>query len=262
MIICGKEEAVIQSRGIHFREGQDEKITFPKVAVGVFSRHLFNELVSKYPCKEIGYMHMANFEKNVYVLKYNNHDIVLFMAGVSAPHISGDLEELSYHGVKTFIIFGNCGVLDKTIPDCGIIIPTMAYREEGTSYHYVMPSETIDLSDKYKDIFKTILKEYDFDYREGPTWTTDAFYRETRDKVNYFKEKGCLCVEMEASAIAAVCQVKNLDYFTFYYAGDNLDSVVWDKRSLNGALELDKKKEVALLALELASRIEENIKNA
>ena len=38
---------------------------------------------------------------------------------------------------------------------------------------------------------------------------------------------------MEGSVIAAVSKKKNLNYFTFYYAGDNLDSVEWDKRSLS-----------------------------
>ena len=262
MIIYGKDEPVIKTRGIHSLLNENEELILPSVAVGVFSRHLYEDIIAKYPCKEVGFMRNCNFERKVYILKYRDTEITFFMAGVGSPHIAADIEELAFSGVKTFIIFGNCGVLDKTIPDCGIIIPTKAYREDGTSYHYYDGGDTIDLCAKYKDNFKEILKKYDFDYREGFTWTTDAFYRETRDKVNYFKEKGCLCVEMEASAIAAVCQVKNLDYFTFYYAGDNLDSVVWDKRSLNGALELDKKKEVALLALELASRIEENIKNA
>ena len=60
---------------------------------------------------------------------------------------------------------------------------------------------------------------------------------------------------MEGATIAAVCQKLNLDYFTFYYAGDNLDSVEWDERSLEDHINIDKKKEVASLALELAVEI-------
>ena len=39
-------------------------------------------------------------------------------------------------GLKKLILFGNCGVLDRSIEDCGIIIPTRAIRDEGSSYHY------------------------------------------------------------------------------------------------------------------------------
>lgn len=81
------------------------------------------------------------------------------------------------------------------------------------------------------------------------------FFRETREKINYFKSNGAVCVEMEGSVIASVCQRLNIDYFTFYYAGDNLDSTEWDKRSLSGLANIDKKKEVMLLALELALKL-------
>lgn len=55
------------------------------------------------------------------------------MAGIGAPLIVGDIEELAAQGVEKFIILGNCGVLDSNIPDKSIIIPTKGFREEGTS---------------------------------------------------------------------------------------------------------------------------------
>ena len=255
MIVFSNDEGVIQSKGIKFYE--KEKITLPSIGVGVFSKELYNDVIQKFNCKKVGYMSTANLDRDVYILNYKGADITFFMAGVTAPVIAGDIEELSVSGVKKYIIFGNCGVLDSTIEDCSIIIPNRAYREEGTSYHYVPASETIELNPKYKEEFKEVLKEYDFDYREGPTWTTDAIYRETKEKVEYFKNKGVLTVEMEGSTIAAVCQRLNLDYFTFYYAGDNLDSVEWEERSLNGMVNLDKKKEVMNLSLSLAKKIKE-----
>lgn len=56
--------------------------------------------------------------------------------------------------------FGNCGVLDSKIEDCSIIIPTKGFRDEGTSYHYVSPSETIEINPDYKEDFIKILNEY------------------------------------------------------------------------------------------------------
>ena len=60
---------------------------------------------------------------------------------------------------------------------------------------------------------------------------------------------------MEASAIAAICKYKNLHSFIFFYAGDNLDSVTWEERSLSGKVNFEKKQEVTLLALDLANKI-------
>ena len=255
MIIFSEEEGFIKPKGIKFREGQDATIVLPKVAVGVFSRHLFDDVVEKFKSKKVGYISCANIERDIYILNYKGVEITFFMAGVSGPWISADIEQLNASGVEKFIIFGNCGVIDSNIEDCSIIIPTLAFREEGTSYHYVEASDTIEMNPKYIDDFTQVLNDYNFDYTNGYTWTTDAFFRETKDKIEYFKSKGVKTVEMEGATIAAVCQRKNLDYFTFYYAGDNLDSTEWDERSLSGLVNIDKKKQVAILALELALKL-------
>lgn len=215
-----------------------------------------NDIVEKFSCEKVGYFGGASFHRPVYIIKTDNKEFTLFNAGISGAWISSDIEDLSYNGVQKFIIFGNCGVLDKSIEDCQIIIPNKAFRDEGVSYHYLPDSESIDLSDEYKDIFIEILKEKSFDYVEGATWTTDAFYRETKEKVEYFRSNGAVCVEMEGSVIAAVCKRKNLSYFTFYYAGDNLDSIEWDRRSVSQETNFEKKQFVPLLAIELAKRID------
>ena len=255
MIRFGEGEPFIKPKGIRFREGQDENIRLPKVAVGVFSQILFKDIVEKFKCKEVGYIYYVNFEKSVYILDYKGTLITLFMAAVGGPAMASDIEELHAQGVEKFIIFGNCGVLDSKIEDCSIIIPNKAYREEGTSYHYAEESDEIEVNPKYKEEFIKILEENGFDYTIGPTWTTDAFYRETTDKIKYFKDLGVKTVEMEGATIAAVCKYLGIEYFTFYYAGDNLDSVEWEERSLYELSNIDKKKNVTVLALELALKI-------
>ena len=47
-----------------------------------------------------------------------------------------------------------------------------------------------------------------------------------------------------------------MNYFTFYYAGDNLDSAKWEERSIDQLSNFDKKTNVPILALELAYKIE------
>ena len=251
MIRFGKEEPFIKPKGIKFKEGQDANIRLPKVAIGVFSQLLFKDIVEKFQCKEVGYIYYVNLQKNVYILNYNGTLLTFFMAGVGGPAIASDIEELHAQGVEKFIIFGNCGVLDSSIEDCSIVIPNIAYRDEGTSYHYIEESDTIEVNPKYKEEFIDILNKNSFKYTIGPTWTTDAFYRETVDKIKYFKNLNVKTVEMEGATIAAVCKYLGIDYFTFYYAGDNLDSVEWDERSLSEVSNFEKKKEVAKLALEL-----------
>ena len=63
---------------------------------------------------------------------------------------------------------------------------------------------------------------------------------------------GCICVEMECSALNAVAQFRNKDLFQFFYAADNLDDTSWDKRSLSNDDKLSEKEKIIYLALELA----------
>lgn len=92
MIKFSEEEGFIKAHGIKFREGQDKNIKLPSVAVGVFSRHLFDDVIEKYSALEVGYFSCANMERNIYIIKYKDIEIVFFMAGVSGPWIAGDIE--------------------------------------------------------------------------------------------------------------------------------------------------------------------------
>ncbi len=254
MILYSNEEGFIKPRGIKNNKGiHDPNIKLPHIGIGLFSEYLLNYIVKKFKCNKIGEL-MQNHP--IYILEYKNIEITLFLAGISGPWISQDIENLNVNGVDTLIIFGNCGVLDKNIEDCSIIIPNKAYREEGTSYHYLPDSEYVELDGKYTELFKKILKEYNFDYTEGATWTIDAFYRETKEKIEMYQRKGVVCVEMEGASIGAVCKYKKMNYFTFYYAGDNLDSAKWEERSIDQLSNFDKKTNVPILALELAYKIE------
>ena len=223
----------------------------PEVAIACFSKVLFEKIVEGAKCVEIAHLSNTNGDKPIYELEYNGKRFTLFMVGVGAPMAVADLEDLHAMGCNKFIIFGNCGVLDKNIDDCSIIIPNMAIRDEGTSYHYLPASEKIVVNKKYVLEFKEILKKYGYSYTEGMTWTTDAFYRETRKKVDARMKMGVKTVEMEASALQAVADFRGMDLFIFFYAGDNLDVPEWDKRSLSGDVKLDEKSRIALLALEL-----------
>ena len=259
MIIYSKEQGLIKPYGIKKLDGtRDINYKLPHIAVGVFSEYLIDDIVEKFEYKKVGLISCANCRRPIYVMKYKDIEITLFLAGVSGPWISADIEELNVNGVDTFIIFGNCGVLDKNIEDCSIIIPNKAFRDEGISYHYLPESESVELNKEYRELFKKVLQENNYDYIEGATWTTDGFYRETREKMEQFKKKGAVCVEMEGASIAAVCKYKKLKYFTFYYAGDNLDSIEWEERSISQLINFEKKTRVPLLAFELAYKIEKN----
>lgn len=227
----------------------------PEVAIACFSKTLFDKIVEGAKCMVIREDCNTSGIRTIYEIEYAGKKLALFRISVGGPAAVNDIEEIHAMGVNKFIVFGNCGVLDKNIDDCSVIIPNEAIRDEGTSYHYLKSEKTIKVNKKYVDEFKKILDKFGYSYTEGMTWTTDAFYRETRKKVDSRVSMGAKCVEMECSALQAVADFRGFDFFTFFYAGDNLDLPEWDKRSLSGDVKLDEKSRITILALELGHKI-------
>lgn len=230
---------------------------FPDVTVSCFSRRLFEKLLSFFKPEPIGESHSATGVVPIYKVEYKGETFAMYQSFVGEPACGGLYEDIIAMGSKCLILLGNCGVLDKNIEDCGIIIPTKAIRDEGLSYHYAPVSDMIDVNTKYREYFKEVLKEFNYPYVEGTTWTTDACYRETRDKVESRKGQGAICVEMECAGMQALCNFRETDFFQFFYAGDNLDHSQWQPRSISGEIRLDDKSKIALLAFELGLRIKD-----
>lgn len=227
----------------------------PKVAVSCFERKGFNRILQLLNCEEVAVSKNANDDFPIHVTTYKDKQIALFLMDMGAAGAGGQLEEVYALGVEKVIVFGSCGVLDRSIDECDIIIPNAAVRDEGLSYHYVPASDEMPVNLRYIPEFTAILDEVNIGYRIGKTWTTDAIYRETRAKMERRKEMGCICVEMECSAMAAVAQFREKELFQFLYAADNLDSKKWDRRCLSDEVKFEEKDRFAQLALELAVRI-------
>lgn len=233
----------------------DQVENFPKVTVSCFSNPLFQAALSFFEPRQIGATHGATTDNPIYEVRYKGERFAFYKSFIGEPLCVSDYEDIHAMGSKCLILVGNCGVLDKSIEDCGIIIPRKALRDEGCSYHYAPAAESIEVNRKYVDLFKEVLGECGYPYVEGTTWTTDAIYRETREKVERRKAQGAICVEMECAGMQAMCDFRETDFFQFFYAGDNLDHSTWDPRSFSGRARLDDKSKILLLAFELGLKI-------
>ena len=234
---------------------------FPETVISIFSWNLFHQLLDKLHGVEIASTHDVDGVWPVYEIMYKGRKYGFYKARISAPLCVGTFEELIQFGARRIILVGNCGVLEHTISDCGIIIPTKAIRDEGISYHYKEASDFIDVNKKYIPEFKELLSRCGYSYVEGTTWTTDAFYRETKKKMENRKKMGAICVEMECSAMQALADFREIEFFQFLYAGDNLAGDSWDPRSLSGSKRLSDKEKIGLLAFELTVKIDEKNRN-
>lgn len=225
----------------------------PKIGVTCFSHKLMDRLITAFDAQVIAHCSGGNGKLPVYRIRYAGRELALFLSRIGAPACVVQYEELFAMGLERLVVFGTCGVLDASIASLAIVIPDAAVRDEGTSYHYLRPSREVPVNPKHREAFYALLESHGYSYVTGKVWTTDAPYRETRDKVARRRAEGCVCVDMECSAIAALAAFRGKDVFQFFYAADNLDSAVWDKRSLGNAADLNDKEKIGLLAIEFAA---------
>ena len=187
------------------------------------------------------------------VYRFIGTDIGVVQATVGAPIASGHIEEVGHvFSCKKFVMFGSCGGLDKTLSPNFLIVPTHAYRDEGVSYHYAPASDYIEIKNCKK--VGEILKQNNIDFVYGKTWTTDAFFRETKRNMEARKNEGCIAVEMEVSACQAVADFREYEFYNFLYRADNLDSSSWE-RGILGLISLDDRLKNFFIALQIAKSI-------
>ena len=197
---------------------------FPPVTVACFSHCLFEQALSFFDSPTVlATLRSAAGRKPLYQVRYRGQDFAFYQASVGEPMCVKEYEDIMAMGSRRLILLGTCGVLDRSIENCGIIIPTQAIRDEGCSYHYAPASDLIPVNRAHRETFQALLRELGYPYRESITWTTDALYRETTDKVARRKKQGAICVEMECAGMQALCQFRGTEFFQYFYAGDNLD---------------------------------------
>ncbi len=208
-----------------------EPTEIPEHAVVCFFQDAIECVARKSKAKVVAHLLSEMGRTPVYRIRYKGKDCALFHPGVGAPLAAGSLEEAIALGCHKFVVCGGAGVLRKNIAAGHIIVPKLAVRDEGTSYHYVAPGREVGASKEGVDAILRTLKRHSRPYLVGKTWTTDAFYRETPRKAQLRRSEGCLTVEMEASALFAVAKFRGVTLAQMLYGGDDISSKVWDTRS-------------------------------
>lgn len=224
---------------------------FPEICITTFSQNIISESVEKNDTEVIAKLYTANGILPVYRVKYNNTSVGIFLSRVGAPACVVGLEEVIALGAKKIIQFGSCGILNQSVVENKIIIPTSAIRDEGTSYHYIEKSDEIVAETSSVKIAARCLEKHNIPHILGKVWTTDGIYRETPGLIQKRKKQGCLAVDMECSASLAVAKFRNIPIIQFLFGADNLDATVWEQRDLTD-YGFQSANKYILLAFELA----------
>jgi len=167
------------------------------------------------------------FSNELYYLEDEPGLAIAGRFGVGSPAAAVMLEELIAFGVKRFVSVGTAGSLREDLEPGSLVLCDAAFRDEGTSYHYLPGGGPVFPSEVLTKKLRESLDSRGLSYRKGPTWTTDAIYRETAAEVLLHAGKGALVVEMEAAALFAVARFRSALIASCFSVSDTLAELAW-----------------------------------
>lgn len=207
-----------------------EKKNVPKTCVITFFKEVIQQKLEQGLLSSIAVFYTATVDLPIYETIIEGNRVGIVAGFLGAAGSAALLEELIAMGFEKFIVCGGAGILKKDIQVGHLILPYSAIRDEGVSYHYLKPSREVECNKHAVSVIEKQLIKYNLPYIKAKTWTTDAFYRETDDKVSLRVSEGCVTVEMEAAAFFAVSKFRNVVLGQLLYGGDDLSGMKWDSR--------------------------------
>jgi len=158
---------------------------------------------------------------------------------VGAPYAVLLAEQMFASGCRLLVSITSSGQLRSLGETPYYVLAEAALRDEGTSYHYLPPSDFAAADPALIDAAWTALAGCDLTVHKGRTWTTDAPYRETQAVIEEGRALGLAAIEMESAALYAFAAAKARPVLCFAHVTNTMavTEVDFEKGAAQGALD-------------------------
>jgi uridine phosphorylase len=147
---------------------------------------------------------------------------------VGAPFAVLIAEELFECGCRLLLSLTSAGQIVPAAPTPYFVIIDRALRDEGTSYHYAEAAEFGEADAALLTLADNALKAAGLRVIVGPTWTTDAPFRETAEAIDAATKRGILAVEMEAAALYTFAKARSVGVLCLAHVTNTMGQTVQD----------------------------------
>ena len=141
--------------------------------------------------------------------------------GFYAPDSAFVTELLCAGGIDTFIRLGSCGALREDISVGDFVLADSVIRGDGATRYYVddgyVPQVSGDITALVEKAFSRAGKVH-----KGGVWTTDAIFKETKEIVNSYINKGAIAVDMVTSPFVTLANLYKKKSAAVLTVSDNL----------------------------------------
>jgi uridine phosphorylase len=125
---------------------------------------------------------------------------------IGAPFAVLVAEELFSLGCRVLVSISSAGLVAKRFTPPFFLLIDKALRDEGTSCHYLPPGRYADADPSLIAAVRRRTGGLSVPVHTGPSWTTDAPFRETKRLIASRRREGVVSVEMEAAALLSLGQ--------------------------------------------------------
>jgi len=149
------------------------------------------------------------YHTELYTFAVGTQVVGIVGCAVGAPFAVLIAEELFASGCNLLISITSAGQITPAGKPPYFVVIDRALRDEGTSYHYAVPSEYSEADPHLSATAAQGVKRKGVKGITGSSWTTDAPFRETVEAITAARSEGILAVEMEAAALYAFARATN-----------------------------------------------------
>ncbi|MCZ6861592.1 MAG: nucleoside phosphorylase [Alphaproteobacteria bacterium] len=168
------------------------------------------------------------YHTELYVFDENGLTLGVLGCAVGSSFAVLVAEELFVSGCKLLISVTSAGQITPVQAPPYFILIDRALRDEGTSYHYMPPSNYSDAPEALLGALEGAFDDLEIPVLKGATWTTDAPFRETQDAIDGVRRHGLLAVEMEAAALYAFARARGKPVICFAHVTNQMGQTEGD----------------------------------
>ena len=167
----------------------------------------------------------ACYHTDLYEFEQAGEDFGIIGCAVGASFAVLLAEQLFASGCRLLISMTSAGqIVQRGSPPYFILIDR-ALRDEGTSYHYLPPTDFAEANEELVQAAMDAFAAARQPMRRGASWTTDAPFRETAAAIERCRERNILAVEMEAAGLYAFARARRKPVLCFAHV-TNLMAVI------------------------------------
>ncbi|HVB18716.1 MAG TPA: nucleoside phosphorylase [Acidimicrobiales bacterium] len=212
-------DSLVRPEAVIARYLDDDTLARPSAVIISYSGMITSRL------KERGFIRHGGYPQPWRYLWLRDGDTSLGVVegfGYGAPGAAIVLEELIAFGATRFVNLGIAGALPREVAFGDLVLCTKALRDEGVSHHYAAAERFAHPSPALRQALGETLIRHGRSYVEGPAWTIDALFRETREEAERYRDEGIVAVDMETAALFVIAATYGVDLAALFVISDHL----------------------------------------